>query len=78
MNSQNECTNQPPTSPYGNEVLKRVRERGDIAKDVDDYYYYWPSGQGCLTAWHLRIIADELDRLNSDWDLEVQQSLRSD
>jgi hypothetical protein len=43
----------------------------DIVIDVDGYRYYWPSGNGHLSAWMLRAIADELDRLNKPLDDEI-------
>lgn len=40
----------------------------------DGYYVYWPTGRsvGALTATHLRWLADELDRINKEWDDIVQ------
>ena len=47
---------------------------GDFAKDVDGYYYYWPSPypNGSWPAYALRMIADKLDELNKEWDDEIR------
>lgn len=38
----------------------------------DGYKVYWIENRGFLTATQLREIADELDRLNKDWDDQVK------
>ena len=38
----------------------------------DGYQYFWIANRGALSASDLRIIADELDRLNADWDAQVK------
>ena len=57
------------------EFIKAVYEEGDIFKDFDGYYKYWPSNEGAFQSWHLRAIADELDARNRDWDATVNQEL---
>ena len=52
---------------------------GDIAKDVDGYYYWWPlTRTGAWQAYALREIADLLDEMNADWDAEVQAYFEED
>lgn len=36
--------------------------------DVDGFVYYWPDGGGSYSAYHLRMIADELDLRNAEWE----------
>lgn len=58
-------------------VLQLVRERGEFYQEVDGDWVYapkfdavqhpdgaWTGGGGFWTAYQLRVIADELDRLN--------------
>ncbi len=41
----------------------------DMTKDDGGYVVFWPTAnKGCYSAWDLRIIANELDRRNKDWD----------
>lgn len=49
-----------------NWVLDKVRK--DFVTIEDGYKVYWVENKGFLTATQLRWIADELDRLNKDWD----------
>ena len=53
----------------------RSKVRADFAALEDGYQYYWPSAEnpGAISAAVLRIIADELDLANADWDAIVQQ-----
>ena len=45
----------------------------EIVTGEDGYKVYWPEGnRGALDAKTLRAIADELDRLNAEWDADVQ------
>lgn len=52
-------------------VLRLANERGDFVQGEDGYTYYWPTNQashGCLPAWALRVLADEMDRRDRGWD----------
>ena len=53
----------------------RSKARAEFAALEDGYKYYWPSAEnpGAMSAAVLRIIADELDLANADWDAIVQQ-----
>lgn len=47
----------------------------EIIMGDDGYYIWWPEGNnGAHAAWHLRVIADELDRRNADWDAHIQKA----
>lgn len=47
--------------------------KDEIVTGDDGYRIYWPQGcNGGFSAHTLREIADVLDRLNADWDKDVQ------
>lgn len=52
------------------EVIKKAAK--DFVTIEDGYKVYWVENRGYLTASQLREIADELDRLNKDWDEQVK------
>lgn len=47
---------------------------GDFLMSEDGYYNWWPVPErdGYIPSYMLRAIADELDKLNKDWDEQVQ------
>jgi len=50
---------------------------GDFVRDVDGFFYYWPSEDGgCWSAWTLRLIANELEELNADWNKYIDENLK--
>lgn len=53
---------------------------GDIVKDVDGYFYWWPlrTNYGSWPAYALRMIADKLDELNKEWDESVRSYFEKD
>ena len=53
------------------EFYKRIDK--DIVPLEDGYKYYWAEGRGALAASELRSIADYLDKLNFNWDLQVKE-----
>lgn len=48
-------------------ILRMLKERNELAELEDGFIYWWPTGNGAVGSHHLRAIADELDRLNQDW-----------
>lgn len=61
---------------YRNRVIQMCDERDEFGPLEDGYVYYWPSAkQGAIAAEELRIIADELDRRNAEWDAQVQRDI---
>lgn len=57
-------------------ILAGVRRHGDIISGDDGYRIFWPDPRrGFLDAFALRVIADELDRLNKDWDEQVKREV---
>jgi hypothetical protein len=69
---------------YREHVVKTTHERNEIGPDADGSYYYWVKNRGALSAVDLRILADELDRLNTlvgspetpDREMRDAQSIR--
>lgn len=57
-------------------ILRGVERHSHIVTDNDGYKLFWPCQLGSgLDAFALRVIADELDRLNKDWDEQVKRDL---
>lgn len=61
-----------------NPEIKRLIISLDVNKEFiiaeDGYVYYWPQGAGgCLNERILRIIADELEWRNAEWDAVVKR-----
>lgn len=71
------------TAPQVEEERKRVislsTAREEFVTFEDGYVHFWPDGSphGALSAWHLRVLADELDRRNRAWDAHVQSAARN-
>jgi hypothetical protein len=42
---------------------------------IEDGFRYFFTSRGAMSAADLRIIADELDRLNSTWDKQLAEEL---
>lgn len=61
-------------------IVAVSQERGDFVTDTDGFVYYWPkeAGRGHLSAWHLRVLADELDRRNEPWQKEINDYFEQD
>jgi hypothetical protein len=70
----------PSPSPEQSPQPKRWPTAGEKAlalghfdREVDGYHYWFPPGLGGgLSADDLRSIADELDKINADWDKEFR------
>jgi hypothetical protein len=71
------------SAPQVEEERKRVvslsAERNEFVTFSDGFVHYWPAGSpnGALSSWHLRVLADELDRRNRAWDARVRKALQS-
>jgi hypothetical protein len=65
------CINQIRT--WSQSLVDKVR--GDFVTLEDGYKYYWPHGEhsGAMSAELLRLIANELDAANAEWDAIVQE-----
>lgn len=58
---------------YRQRVIRLADERNEFVTDVDGYVYWWPdqSPWGHHASFHLRWLADELDRRNAAWDKQI-------
>lgn len=54
-------------------ILRLARERGDFVALEDGFYCYAPSSVGALRAHELRILADELDRMNAPHEAQIDR-----
>ena len=49
-------------------------DMGTLEKDVDGYYKYWPTKrEGFWEASLMRAVADLLDHVNAEWDVQVKR-----
>ena len=51
---------------------------GDVYREVDGYYVFWPTGTGFWESHMLREIADLLDAANKPWDDELTEFFRNE
>ena len=59
-------------------IIQFCDDRKEFLTDVDGFVYWWPSPEpsGHLAAYHLRWIADELDRRNAKWQATIDEYMR--
>jgi hypothetical protein len=57
-------------------VIAITEKRGEFVTFEDGFVYLWPaqSPHGAMTSWHLRTLADEMDRRNRAWDLQLSKA----
>jgi hypothetical protein len=60
---------------YAKLLISKVDERKEFSYLEDGFLYYFPSGNGALQSHELRIIADELDKRNKEWEEKVTKDL---
>jgi hypothetical protein len=72
-----ELIRNPAVEPERKRVVALSGERNEFVTFTDGYVHYWPAGSpnGALSSWHLRVLADELDRRNRAWDVKVRRAL---
>lgn len=58
-------------------VVSISTQREEFVTFEDGYCHWWPAGSpnGALSSWHLRVLADELDRRNQRWDKQIRKGL---
>lgn len=57
-------------------ILEKANFNKDIYQEVDGFYVYGPTVfRGFMQSYHLRIIADELDRRNEPWQQHLDHYL---
>jgi hypothetical protein len=62
------------SKPY--RIVEAAERGGDFTTLDDGYVYFWPTSScGAFSANDLRILADELDRRNKEWDDTVQKEI---
>jgi hypothetical protein len=63
------------TEDYRQRVIRMTNERNEFIPGDDGMFVYWPNrpDMGALTPADLRILADELDRLNAGWQAELDK-----
>ena len=44
---------------------------GSLIMDVDGYFYFWPSNDGCWPSHIMHSIANKLDEINKPWNDEI-------
>ncbi len=56
-------------------VIRTSDERCEFVTDVDGFIYWWPEGsnRGHMASYHLRWIADEMDRRNEAWQKQADE-----
>lgn len=55
-------------------LIEIIEDAGSFDWLDDGFVYYFPEPQrGCLSAWSLRAIADELDRRNKEHEEEIEE-----
>lgn len=50
---------------------------GDLLMKEDGFFDWWlplPYGGGCWSSHILRAIADKLDEINKDWEMEIERA----
>ncbi len=56
-------------------IIDTFDKAGDFGPLDDGYIRFWIKDKGCLSSYDLRVIADELDRRNEQWDRQVQKDI---
>lgn len=67
----------PQTDAERKRIIGITYRREEFVTLADGYLHLWPQGSpnGAWSAWHLRVLADELDRRNRTWDARVRKAL---
>jgi hypothetical protein len=70
----------PQTDAERKRIISITDRREEFVTLADGYAHLWPQGSpnGAWSAWHLRVLADELDRRNRTWDARVRKALSAD
>lgn len=67
----------PQTRAERQRIIGITSKREEFVTLDDGYVHLWPQGSpnGAWTSWHLRVLADELDRRNRAWDAMIRKQL---
>ena len=63
--------------PLKEKILHMANDRGEFVTGSDGYVYWWPESKGYLSSVELRILADELDERNREWEKQIDDYFRS-
>lgn len=63
---------------YRQRVIAGCDKHDEIALLDDGFQYFWVQGRGAMSAFDLRIIADELDRRNKAWQDQIEREFSND
>lgn len=56
-------------------LIEKLDRNGELVSLEDGFIYYFPRGEGGLSAHELRAIADELDRRNASWEKIIEEEI---
>lgn len=57
-------------------LISLLDTRKHFVTGEDGYVIFWPTGNnGAFTSYDLRLMADELDARNKEWDKQVRKDL---
>ena len=56
-------------------LIANCDKYNEIGPLDDGFHYFWIKDRGAMSAADLRVIADELDRRNKDWQEQIEQDL---
>lgn len=64
------------TDDYAARVVKNSEDRGEFLMLEDGFCYYWPNpnNKGAMSSLDLRILSEELDRRNREWNDKLQKA----
>jgi hypothetical protein len=61
---------------YRQRIIATCEARREFVADLDGFVKWWPvETRGYLTSCDLRIIADELDARNAEWQRTINEEL---
>jgi hypothetical protein len=53
------------------DIIKMADDLKEFVTMEDGFVYWWPSSQGTISSHDLRTLADELDRRNEVWQIQL-------
>lgn len=68
-----------PTEETIRHIVASSDQSGDFVMGDDGFVVFWPEVQrGAFEAWHLRVLADELDKRNAPWMAQIDHDFAGD
>jgi len=61
-------------------IVETANKMNEFVVGDDGFVMYWPAGfaGGGFSAWHLRELADELDRRNEAWQADLDRYFKEE